>query len=133
MALAPEVEAIQVSADRAAARLDRVLRVHEELGVPDELARTLRTVGEVELARGRPAAGVLRRSLAIWREVGARLDVARTLARLASADPDGAQALLEEAGYTPETAERGKGALVAMSKSGEACNISIASRPVSAA
>jgi tetratricopeptide (TPR) repeat protein len=82
--------------DRAAARLDRVLRVHEELGVPDELARTLRTVGEVELARGRPAAGVLRRSLAIWREVGARLDVARTLARLASADPDGAQACRRE-------------------------------------
>ncbi|MEV8441758.1 BTAD domain-containing putative transcriptional regulator [Actinosynnema sp. NPDC051121] len=77
--------------DRAAERLERVLRAHEELGVPDELARTLATLGEVELGRGRPAAGVLRRSLGIWREMGARLDVARTLARLAFADPDGAR------------------------------------------
>ncbi|WP_197289753.1 AfsR/SARP family transcriptional regulator [Saccharothrix sp. NRRL B-16348] len=78
--------------DRAAERLDRVLRAHEEFGVRDEVARTLGTVGELELRRGGPAADALRRSLAIWREVGARLDVARTLARLAFADPDGAAA-----------------------------------------
>ncbi|MFJ6675795.1 BTAD domain-containing putative transcriptional regulator [Actinosynnema sp. NPDC091369] len=82
--------------ERAAERLGRVLRVHEELGVPDELARTLGTVGEVESARGRPAVEVLRRSLAIWREVGARLDVARALARLALADPGGAEGYRRE-------------------------------------
>jgi tetratricopeptide (TPR) repeat protein len=82
--------------DRAAERLGRVLRAHEELGVRDEVARTLAAVGEVELGRGGPAAGVLRRSLGIWREMGARLDVARTLARLAFADPDGAPAYRRE-------------------------------------
>ncbi|PSL52825.1 DNA-binding SARP family transcriptional activator [Saccharothrix carnea] len=82
--------------DRAAERLDRVLRVHEELGVRDETARTLATMGELELGRGGQAAEVLRRSSALWREVGARLDVARTLARLAIADPGGAQAYRRE-------------------------------------
>jgi hypothetical protein len=84
--------------DRASGQLTRVLRVHEELGVRDDLARTLGTVGELELGRGRPAAAAeaLRRSLAIWREVGARLDIARTLARLACAEADGAAAYRRE-------------------------------------
>jgi DNA-binding SARP family transcriptional activator len=92
-------------------RLARVLPVQERLGVPVELARTLRTYGDLELGRGRKAAAVgsLRRSLRIWQEIGAQLEIARTLARLAHCDPGSAavarsecQRLLDELGLTQD-------------------------------
>ena len=78
--------------DRARDRLAGALRVDEGFGVQEDVARTLATMGDLELVCGRPdaAAEVLRRSLAIWQDVGARLEIARTSARLALCDPDAA-------------------------------------------
>jgi DNA-binding SARP family transcriptional activator len=88
---------------RAAARLDRALPAFESLGNKDGITETLRSRGELDLARGAPAAALepLRSSLAIWRQLAAPVEEARLLARLAVAHT----ALGEPAEAAARTAE----------------------------
>jgi tetratricopeptide (TPR) repeat protein len=69
----------------ASARLDRSLRAQESVGDQEGTAEVLRSLGDLAAARGETAEAVrrLEASLAIWRRLGAHLEQARTLARLA--------------------------------------------------
>lgn len=68
-------------------RLDRALPVFETLGNADGTAEAHRTLGELAMASGDPAAAIdsLRVALATWRQLRAPLEAARLLARLARA------------------------------------------------
>jgi len=68
----------------AAVRLTRSLRFQEANGDQGDVAAVLCSIGELATVRGTPSAAIepLRRSLAIWRRIGAPLQVARSLARL---------------------------------------------------
>lgn len=85
--------------DAAEARLERSLRVHERVGDQEGVAEVLRSRGDLLAGLGRPRDAVvpLRRSLEIWSSLGARLERARTLARLA--------VVLAAAGSPPAGAE----------------------------
>ncbi len=82
---------IQASVDIRAGRwrsagdlLEEALRASEKLGAFDVLAETLRALGDLAAAQGRNTAaiGALHRAMEIWRRLGVRVQVARTLARL---------------------------------------------------
>jgi tetratricopeptide (TPR) repeat protein len=84
-------------------RLDRVLPVFTTLGNADGTAEACRTLGELAMASGDPAAAIepLRAALKTWRQLRAPLEAARLLARLARAhnaagDPTAAQAVSAE-------------------------------------
>jgi DNA-binding SARP family transcriptional activator len=96
----------------ATARLSRSLRVHEEVEDQVGAARVQRSLGDLAIGTGRPAEAItpLRRALVAWRQLGARLEEARTLARLehvhdalgdhtsAAAARDGCRAILLDLG-----------------------------------
>jgi DNA-binding SARP family transcriptional activator/tetratricopeptide (TPR) repeat protein len=69
---------------RAGSRLARSLRAHEDVQDAEGVARVHRSQADLALASGDPAGAVepLERSLAGWRQLGASLEQARTLARL---------------------------------------------------
>jgi DNA-binding SARP family transcriptional activator len=69
---------------QAAVRLDESLRGAEKLGAFDAIAEVLRSLGDLAAAQGRNTAaiGALHRAVEIWRRLGARVQMARTLARL---------------------------------------------------
>lgn len=69
---------------RAAERLERSLQTQEKVGDREGTAEVLRSLGDLAAAQGRPHDAIepMRRSLAIWCELGARLEQARTLAGL---------------------------------------------------
>ncbi|MGH3731418.1 MAG: tetratricopeptide repeat protein, partial [Micromonosporaceae bacterium] len=73
------------------------LSVAEDLGDQDTVGLSLRTLGDLALAIGRPgdAAAYLERALGVWQRLGRPLEQARILARLeramtAAGDPDSA-------------------------------------------
>ena len=68
-------------------RLERSLRVLEQIGDQDGVGEVLRSLGDLAIGEGDPSRAIdpLRRSLAVWADLGARLQQARALARLASA------------------------------------------------
>lgn len=68
----------------AAERLDRSLRFLEARGNRAGAAEVLRALGDVAVGQGTPHSAVepLRRSLAIWRQLDAPVELARVLARL---------------------------------------------------
>jgi DNA-binding SARP family transcriptional activator len=71
----------------ARTRLDRVLPVFTTLANADGTAEAYRTMGELAMASGSPAAAIepLRKALETWRQLRAPLEAARLLARLARA------------------------------------------------
>lgn len=68
----------------AARRLADSVAVHERFGGGDGLAEALRSTGDLAVVEGRwsDAVPVLDRAVGIWRRTRARIEVARTLARL---------------------------------------------------
>ena len=87
----------------AAERLDRARQAHEKIGEGDGLAETFRSAADLAAANGRwpDAIELLRNALEIWRPMPSRLEVARTLARLAHVharigDPEAADAARQE-------------------------------------
>jgi DNA-binding SARP family transcriptional activator len=80
-----EIDIRQRRWQAAAERLDRALRtLTDDRGDPAEIADVLLSQADLASARDRPldALEPLRRALAIWRKIGAPLEVARTLVRL---------------------------------------------------
>ena len=73
--------------EEARLRLDRSLPVFQTLGNADGIAEANRTLGELAMASGDPAAAIapLRAALTTWRGLRAPLESARLLARLARA------------------------------------------------